>query len=218
MIKQITKKDAAALGLKRYFDYTPCYEGHTSERYVSDSSCIDCSKHRAKKRYKKKKAEILESQKLYYAENSQKLKDRVNQRRIDNPEKNKDIKRKEYEKNKQSYIDRATLWRKANPEKHRHSARMWHVKYPIKSYNAVVERRAKLKNRMPEWLTDSNKREILEFYKEARKTSLDTGINYQVDHIVPLRGKNVSGLHVPWNLQILTAYENRSKGNKFVVA
>ena len=67
-------------------------------------------------------------------------------------------------------------------------------------------RAAKLKA-MPAWLTPEQHQLIRSFYELARATGLT------VDHIVPLQGKTVCGLHVPWNLQLLPRRENCSKRN-----
>jgi hypothetical protein len=69
-------------------------------------------------------------------------------------------------------------------------------------------------NATPNWLTEEHNNEIQQFYWLAKDLQAITGETYHVDHIVPLKGENVCGLHVPWNLQVLPADINLSKGNK----
>ena len=84
--------------------------------------------------------------------------------------------------------------------------------------NALVAKRKAAKlNRTPSWLSQDHLEQIEELYTMAKMFEMYTGQQYHVDHIVPLQGKNVSGLHSPWNLQILPAKENMSKGIKHVV-
>ena len=84
-------------------------------------------------------------------------------------------------------------------------------KHPVTNANE----RAKKLNRMPNWLSLEDKKQIKRFYDLAKKATLETGVLHHVDHIVPLQGNFVSGLHTPWNLQILTAEDNLKKSNLF---
>lgn len=65
----------------------------------------------------------------------------------------------------------------------------------------------------PKWLTPEQRKQIVDIYEHMRDCRAVTGEDYHVDHIVPLRGENICGLHVPWNLQVLPAYVNMSKSN-----
>jgi hypothetical protein len=56
---------------------------------------------------------------------------------------------------------------------------------------------------------------MLEFYAESSRLTLETGIAHEVDHIVPLLSGLVCGLHCEANLQVITAFENQSKNNRF---
>jgi len=85
-------------------------------------------------------------------------------------------------------------------------------------YNAYhAKRRAAKIQQTPSWLTKEHLDQILEFYKKAQRLSEETGIKHSVDHIIPLQGKTVRGLHVPWNLQVITLTENISKSNKVIL-
>jgi len=79
---------------------------------------------------------------------------------------------------------------------------------------AAAQRRANELSATPSWVDLGAVKEI---YELCTQLQIVTGIPHEVDHIVPLRGARVSGLHVPWNLQILSRDENRRKGNKFAV-
>ena len=75
--------------------------------------------------------------------------------------------------------------------------------------------RASKLQRTPQWLDKEDLELIKDEYLMAKKLEEITGDVYHVDHIVPLQGENVSGLHVPWNLQVIPSKENLSKSNKY---
>lgn len=74
-------------------------------------------------------------------------------------------------------------------------------------------RRKRSKKATPKWLTQEQKQQIVDTYEHMRDCRAVTGEDYHVDHIVPLRGEGICGLHVPWNLQVLPAYVNLAKSN-----
>ena len=121
-----------------------------------------------------------------------------------------------YSRNKDKVRASNIKWNKANPIAYKAMKKRAQLVQIASGNNAakVARRRAIQLEATPAWLTEEQKADITAMYKLAKKFEKLCNVRYHVDHIVPLAGKDVRGLHVPWNLQILPASINIAKGNR----
>lgn len=145
-------------------------------------------------------------------------------------EQNKDVrsaKAKEYyEKHKEKILHRRSenkefFNKKSNDYYHNNKEKCAKLNKEWKKLNRAKltakqnERYTSQRKRTPVWLTDKDREQMTRFYEQAAELSAATGIKHHVDHIIPLHGETVSGLHVPQNLQVLNYIENIRKKNKY---
>ena len=102
-------------------------------------------------------------------------------------------------------------WRKANPEKERTRTAVWRKANASKSCAYSAKRTAIKIKAIPKWF----EKELIEaLYEECHRITIETGIEHNVDHIVPLQSELVQGFHCLANLRIISKTENSSKGNR----
>jgi hypothetical protein len=106
-------------------------------------------------------------------------------------------------------------WRAANEDVDRERCRHWQLANPEKTAANIARYENGRELRTPAW---ADHEKINGVYEEAQRLTAETGIKHHVDHIVPLHGKKVSGLHVHENLRAIPAIENKKKSNLFEVA
>ena len=104
-----------------------------------------------------------------------------------------------------------------HPEKRLNSDQNYRANNRGKIVAKLKRREINKKLRVPSWLTKDDLWMIEQAYDLAALRTKIFGFQWHVDHVVPLQGKLVSGLHVPHNLQVIPAWENRSKSNKFAL-
>lgn len=186
-----TRAEAKAAGTKYYFTGELCKHGHIAPRKTK-GACMECLKIEWQKG--------SETRAEYFKQYNQ-------------SDAGIESKQAYYRRNKDAVIARAisrpveekrayrNAWKQANEDQ-------------VLADNKV--RRRKHREATPSWITRKQKSEIRQLYQIAITMSKTTGERYVVDHIVPLRSDYVCGLHVPWNLRVITQEENLKKSNKIL--
>jgi hypothetical protein len=185
------RADAKASGAKYYFTGAPCKHGHVTLRKVK-GSCTECVKAEWRQTAKKRADYFVQYNKR---------------------ESVKDRKHDWYLQNREQVIAAAST---RPPEVLREYRDNWKKNNVVQVRADTKARRRKHRQATPPWLTRKQKSEIRQLYQIAITMTKTTGEQYVVDHIVPLRSDVVCGLHVPWNLRVMTQEENLKKSNKLL--
>ena len=182
-----TRKEAKEFGIKYYFTGQPCSRGHIAIRNLR-AACTECVKEDwAIDNERRKLKPKSEASKSAGQRYYERNKDMVKARAAARPVEEKSAHKKKYKDN--------------NPD----------------LYKALVSvRKRRHRQATPKWITAPQKLAMRELYLQAQKMTKITGEKYVVDHIVPLINEAVCGLHVPWNLRVITQSENLTKSNKLV--
>ena len=131
-----------------------------------------------------------------------------------NQEKVSAAKHKYAQENKEAVAARIKAWRDKNPDKMKAARAVWAAANKHKIQAKTRKRQAAKIQRTPSWLNEDDFWMMQEAYELAIKRTKLFGFQWDVDHIYPLQGKVVSGLHVPLNLQVIPAIDNYRKGIK----
>jgi len=189
-----TKAKARAIGVPYYFTGKPCKNGHICKRKTSNSGCHECKK-------------ISDAIRRKTSEYKEMMRDMQSARRRNPAVKAKDSAAQSDRRKTDEYREKVRPFNREYKKTNRGKYNAYHAK-----------RSAAQLQRTPSWISQEDKKEMLGIYGRARQLTKMTGEPHHVDHIIPLQGILVSGLHIPKNLQILTALENMQKNNSFKVA
>jgi len=236
-----TRGEAIAIGSPHYFTGLACRRGHIEKRRAPGGDCLACDREKqvAIRKANENNPEYQQRRREHGLKSARKrladpirrsaIRQREGELQRASPERRAkkaaadkvrnqrpEVKAKTRERapiNQKNYAER---WR-GNPDKlkARHEyLRKWRDANPDKILSQNSERKFLRLHAIRPFDSVEIRKEIAEFYKEARRLTQLTGIKHVVDHIIPLKGVGCCGLHLPRNLRVITQTENSQKSNK----
>lgn len=196
--------------------------------------CKDCQNERMRKKYASNREEKLAKCAEYRKANKERIKRsmadwyKVNRdhvlKRCHEYNKRENVKKREskrqatrYAEKRESIVEQRRRYYESNPEAikriREYSKAHYRQNKPMYFAKGAKRRAARLRA-TPLW---ADTKAIEAFYVEAARKTAETGIKHVVDHIIPLQGRTVSGLHVENNLRVITEIENLQKSNKLLL-
>ncbi len=127
------------------------------------------------------------------------------------------VRRAAYAENPEPFLRKNRVWAVENRDKVRAISRRHQKNHPESALANTRRQQLKKARAMPAWLNAGEVFEIEQIYAFAQVMNKITGTKHHVDHIVPITGRSVCGLHVPYNLQVIPATENIAKGNRLTI-
>ena len=241
-----SRAEAKRTGSKFYFTGTPCPRGHVDVRYASTSNCKSCGRESSKARYSSDPKKFREYNRIQYQKHRPKRLEGLKQYKKENPE---IIRRLNAKRDKVQLARSAALYRAADPIRAKAQAKAHRIKNRVSRNQNSQEWRSKNKERISNYnreYRNANRIKLRSyegaFHKSVRRATpswadrpaiqqiyairdqlndMQIHGKFQVDHIIPLKGKNeagqhiVCGLHVATNLQVVPQGYNSQKRHRF---
>lgn len=204
-----------------------CYRNAVKARYNADPVKARAMKKSQRKEnpakykaiqlkyYERNRSAICEKKRQYVENNKGEINAKKRSARLADPERAAELKRAEYARNADKYREYRKRYYESNKDKARAAICASMSATPEKYRAHKMNRKARKASATPSWFSDFDTFVVEEAYALAERRYAVIGGEWQVDHIIPLTGRNVCGLHVGTNLQVIPATANNRKRNRF---